>query len=218
VIRPIYYFISLLGVGIAAILVLVFAGPEYLAFVNIIILAVLVVVTSQYADQTTKMAKEMENQRYDMVRPVIDFKLASRAEILSSELEDDLKLQFECETWIPDCHIFVFHNVGCGPAIDAHASVKLKNEPIAFHRAGTISTVALKYLMHSDSENDLDILIAIYKDIHDRYFKSSRTAIYKGHKRYILGPLEYTPISEEEYKNSIDKLYTPTDTEVKCND
>ena len=208
-ISPIYYFFSLLGVGIVAILVLVFAGPEYLAFVNIIILAVLVVVTSQYADQTTKMAREMEKQRLDSARPIIDIVWKHGLERTQKNnslaiLEAKKEAKAEIQPWTPEDHRCRIHNIGLGPALEVCSLTHDRQANIMKTRLfGTIAQGAV-YIEDpivdwpiSPLEIDNRYFLKVYyKDIYKRCFESSREVFSD---KLDLGHLDTREIPEEEF-------------------
>ncbi len=157
--------------------------------------------TERQAEASIKMAEEMRNQRYEMARPVIDFWFASTDEILKSQLPEDVIEEYLSEGWRPSTIIFKVQNIGFGPAIDVRTTID-KTEPSKIRRIRTISTFEKDIYMlldHRDNFSQLRALIAVYKDIHGRFFKSSRKILLKQEKTLQLEELEIQQISEEEF-------------------
>jgi hypothetical protein len=131
--------------------------------------------TKIQAEASVKMAKEMENQRYDAVRPIIDIymegepirrigeQLSSESDLIASGLSCRLK------------------NVGFGPAIDFYSFIfNPQNNEHYKKDFGTLvmneSTPMIVFALQRD-ESGLAI-VAHYKDVFGRSFQS---------KRHLLG-------------------------------
>jgi len=177
-------------------------------WVEISLLAGLVAVTSglavyaaAQAYASVRMAREMREQRYDTVRPVIDIQREPWDEDKIPEALDgksgDTCRGFAC----------VLHNIGLGPAIDMHSFVQnpfVQNHSDRRQRFefGTLATREKTNKMNlSVKQGDGRMaLLAYYKDVYERAFESSREVSFDKEKGLQLGPLKISPLPEKESK------------------
>ena len=176
-------------------------------WVQIILMGLLVVITGFYAwrtfaisNATKKQAKEMKEQRYDTVRPVIDIQrdidvadIARQTLEANAALSEDISHGLSC----------ILHNVGLGPAIDLYSFVQ---NPVSGERQrhdfGTLAKGGKTYRMklsmiHEERPSDL-LLVAYYRDVYDRDCVSSRIVFIDKEKGWVLDRLFTPPPFEEE--------------------
>jgi hypothetical protein len=148
---------------------------------------------SRQAAANVKMAEEMREQRYDSVRPVMDFK----------ERESTLVFGAKPSYWW-SCEL---RNIGLGPAIDVYSFVVL--QPLGREKRrrdfGTIPKDGnvLAENLSIEYPNGRRALVAYYRDVYGRLFESSRYVnidIDKSEEgvNVKLGPLEVRQIKEDE--------------------
>ncbi len=124
--------------------------------------------TSEIAKATKEQAKEMKEQRYDAVRPVIDIINMEQMplELARQTYEKKQPNELRCKL----C------NVGVGPAIDVYSFV----QPPAHERQGhDFHTIVVgkekgPKNLALEQKDDRWFLVAYYKDVYGRCFKSSR--------------------------------------------
>jgi hypothetical protein len=156
-------------------------------------------VTREQADASVKMAKEMKQQRYDTVRPVIDIQRAPWDEDKLPEAfagkSGDTSRGLAC----------ALHNIGLGPAIDMHSFVQnpfVQNpsDPRQRFECGTLATGEKTHKMNLSmkQEDGRMALLAYYKDVYERAFESSREVSVDKEKGWQLGPLKIRPVLENE--------------------
>ncbi len=160
-------------------------------------LTTLVLITTWYAKQTTIMAQEMREQRYDTVRPVIDIQREQWDEDKTVEvyaaIHEDTSRGLSC----------ILQNIGLGPAIDLYSFVQ---NPISgerqHHLFGTLATRRKTYKMNLslNHEENRMALVAYYRDVYGRTFESSREVRIDKEKGWQLGPLKISPLPEKESK------------------
>ena len=172
---------------------------------QIMILVALVVVTGAYAwsasrqaDASVKMGEEMRKQRYDMVRPVIDFEGPATGEELIAEGFAAKAQDYNHGLKRMLC------NIGIGPAIDIYSFINPTYGTRQLHNFGTIAAGDIKtygWNFHLEQRDNLWFLLAYYRDIHGRCFESKREVIADVDKEgWILDPLENQEITKEEYQ------------------
>ncbi len=165
-------------VVLVAALVAALAGEEYVAVINVLVLSGLVLITAEYVKKTeeiakatkeqateiqkqanasTKMATEMQNQRYDMVRPVIDFERATTGEELIAEgfaaKAQDYNHGLKC----------MLCNIGIGPAIDIYSFINPTYGTRQLHNFVTIAAGDIKtygWNFHLEQRDNLWFLVA----------------------------------------------------------
>jgi len=162
----------------------------------------LVAVTGSYAfsavkqaDASVKMAEEMREQRYDAVRPVIDIYRDPADDDKMPEAiaasEGDASRGLSC----------VLKNIGLGPAIDLRSFVQ---NPISgerqHHDFGTLAIGKTTYrvklsLIHEGSPL---ALLAYYKDVYGRTFKSSREVTIDKEKGWEIDSLHIRLVENGE--------------------
>jgi hypothetical protein len=208
-INPIVFILMAIGVFIG--ILLIYRGKELSAadLAQTILTIGLLTITAVYAWSTEriakstreqakaslKMAKEMENQRYDTVRPFIDFELMSveiTHGIVNGLIEEDPR-----KTGV---HAKI-RNIGIGPAIDIYSFTFRANGERIKHDFGVLKVEGeSKYVLFNlDKRNEEWFITAYYRDLYGRCFVSSREVIIRiKNNKYELGPLQSSPIKEEE--------------------
>ena len=156
-------------------------------------LTTLVLITAWYAKQTTIMAEEMREQRYDGVRPIIDIKRLKTTEPLALAKEAYSAGEGILPKLLP-CRL---RNVGVGPAIDLYFFIHHPNyDKRQKHFYGTLvkeDGETDKYDLSPEQEDGRMALVTYYKDVYGRDFKSSREIILKKDQHsYEIGPLKIT--------------------------
>jgi energy-coupling factor transporter transmembrane protein EcfT len=131
----------------------------------------------QQSEANAKMAEEMQNQRYDLFRPVINIEVSQ-----SSIAFENQKLFYVNTTKgagdLPNKITCVLHNVGVGPAIDIYSYFRIGDKEGCEQRSiGTLSKDSksdekLLALQKQGATNGL--LFVIYSDAYGRYFASRR--------------------------------------------
>ncbi len=124
--------------------------------------------TKEQAEASVKMAEEMREQRYDAVRPIID--------IINVE-QTPLELARQAYGKKPPNELRCkLRNVGVGVAIDVFSFVQPPSEERRRHPFHTIEIGEETSPMNLSLEQKDDrwFLIAYYKDVYCRCFKSSR--------------------------------------------
>lgn len=174
-----------------------------IAAVQAIAMMVLVGVTSYYAAQTRKMAKEMLNQRYDIFRPVIDI------DPYKSEPKELAKEAYKAKNGaLPEHLMCLLRNVGVGPAIDVLSYVYYERRWL--HSFGTIATIGTDLdpmQLSLEGKNNRKVLIVYYKDVYGRCFESSREVSVDREKgTWKLGPLEAHKINKEVCNKLLEKI------------
>ena len=176
----------------------------------------LVVVTGAYAWSAHRQAKEMQNQRYDIFRPVLDILIDTKIEPAVNTDARKITLTY---------HI---HNVGVGPALDGYISTPEHN--ISY--LGTLTTIhdykattgdySSSYVNHINIEKDklpAIMIIAYYKDVYGRYFESKREIILADDKENVyLSALKHRKLDRNRDKDLIIKIWSPSKEEVTLND
>lgn len=193
-----YFLAIIIGSIIAAILtpVALFVHLEPKEWVELIFTVILVSITGFYAisatkqaDANEKMAKEMQNQRYDMVRPVIDIK------INEGHPKPTDKVEFKIVHYTPI-------NVGVGPSIDGYSYMQSANGDITYHsELGTISAHDEHPGFSIKLDNNIlpTTLIAYYRDVHGRSFESKRQISQpEKDKALSFGKLEHRKLDKNE--------------------
>ena len=155
--------------------------------IQVILMGLLVVVTGIYAwrthviskatkaqaDASVKTADEMREQRYDTVRPVIDFKLwesypvtIQKGLTIKEREEADLAI-------FPGCKL---HNIGIGPATDVYSftsTVGGERRQLYFGSVVKGATTE-ETILSTEQRGDCWFLVASYRDAYGRSFESSR--------------------------------------------
>ena len=144
--------------------------------------------TKQQAEASVKMAEEMREQRYDSVRPVIDIQ---DQELGAMELGrigyGGLLSKLPC----------VLHNIGLGPAIDVYSFIEGSSDECQQFDFGTLATggkTSKPMNLSLKHKGNPMVLVACYKDVYGRTFKSSR----KVESALKIGPLQ-VQLAEEEH-------------------
>lgn len=204
------------GVGILLIIIIYLKVTSLITMaeaINLILLVGLVAVTAIYARQTgeiaretkvqaeasIRMAKEIENQRYGAVRPVLDILMKpltplEHAKIGYSEIE---------EVKLPEYIKCVFVNIGIGPAIDIwHFAIYETNKIRQELGVLKINDTSIEVYLSLDNRDNDSYLVVNYSDMYGRNFESTREVILPANKKmYTVGPLKTTRIRESDNIN-----------------
>ncbi|MCD6453444.1 MAG: hypothetical protein J7K77_04075, partial [Dehalococcoidales bacterium] len=133
--------------------------------------------TKEQADASVKMAKEMREQRYDAVRPIID-------------IQRDRGL------------VCILHNIGLGPAIDVRSFIQYHKQERRPWEFGTLTSGGKteEMILSLEHEDNRMVLVAYYKDIYGRRFESSREVSIgeTPNSNWVIGPLKIRPVKEDE--------------------
>jgi hypothetical protein len=159
-------------------------------WIQAISMLVLVVVTAIYAWQVKQTVKEMREQRYDSVRPVIDIYREPTDEDKMSEAiaanNKDPSRGLSC----------VLYNIGLGPAIDLYSFIQTSSGSQRYN-FGTLAkggkTFSTKLSMKQKERPSDLLLVAYYSDIYGRECVSSRTVFIDKEKGWVLGHLHTPP-------------------------
>lgn len=152
--------------------------------------------TQRQADANINMAKEMKNQRYDAVRPIIDIQ-----KIIVGNRDRALEVLAATEGKTDICLSCKLKNIGLGPAIDVYSFTQLSSGEKRRQEHGTlaigeeISYVSL-LIEHKDSSMELAVF---FRDTYGRKLKSFRpVTLNLENQRFVLGPLKIQELSEEK--------------------
>ena len=206
--NPIAYLLLATGVILSLFFGFTKTQPYATAAVQIWLMFGLVVVTSLYAlsahkqaDASVKMAEEMEKQRYDTIRPVIDIQ---HAEDGARRLGELAASKNEIVSGGLPC---ILHNIGLGPAIDVYSFTQLNSDKYHRYDFGILGIGGKSdpKTLSVDSEGNRNRLIAYYKDTYGRKIESSREvqdreegAGVTGGTKWELGPLQIRVINKGE--------------------
>ena len=180
--------------------------------IQVILTSVLVIITSLYvwrtfvisrsaarqADASSKMAKEMEEQRYASLRPIIDIMRIEHGEgwaesqVLRSEQSKEAYGDYSQGL---SCRL---HNIGVGTATDVYSFVQTPDGKCQLLLFGALAKDGKtdKYRLSLKQSDNRTVLIAYYRDVYDNCFESSREVI-KG--KVHLGQLKIRKIPKEEF-------------------
>jgi len=152
-------------------------------------LTTLVLITAWYAKQTSTMAKEMREQRYDALRPIIDIRE------LRMESKEIFKQVFEAkEGKFPEEIKCELHNIGVGPAIGVSSFIIVpSNGGQRLHDFGTIAVKGQTsdFKLSPQQIGDRRFLVAYYKDVYGRDVESRREiTLDKERNSWKIHPLE----------------------------
>jgi len=204
-----YVLLIYLGILIGLLFLHTFEELNTYEIIHIIAVVTLVLVTAVYAVQTTSMAKEMREQRYDAVRPVIDIEwwpaageegYVRVAGVLAIEKGKPPQSQ------LPDKLTCILRNIGLGTATDVYSFVQAGTQPDdECHRPRALGTLAKneatdKWPLFLKQKDDHKFLVAYYRDVYGRCFKSSREVSrdeVRGNLK--LGTLDRIEIAKEEF-------------------
>jgi hypothetical protein len=206
-IHPISYILVAVGLFIA--LLSVYRGKELTAgdLAQTILTIGILTITAVYAWSTEKMsranekmAEEMQNQRYDMARPVIDIEVkpVSNLELAKQAYTEIGKLKLPKNFSCKIC------NIGFGPAIDTYITTLLDDNKPARNKLGVIKVNdELRNISLSFEERDENkLLIVYYRDIYGRSFESTREIIMSlQYKSYTFGILNTNRTKEDKNSN-----------------
>ena len=135
-------------------------------------LTTLVLITAWYAKHTATMAKEMGEQRYNALRPIIDI-----AE-MQMESKEIYKQAFEAkEGKFPEQIRCALRNIGSGPAIGVSSFIIVSSsDRCRLHDFGTIAVGEKTFEIRLSPQQigDRMVLVAYYKDVYGRDVESRR--------------------------------------------
>ncbi len=165
-------------------------------WIQAISMLALVGVTAFYAWQVRKTVNEMKKQRYDTVRPVIDFKrdidkvdgIRQTSEAYAAEHEETSH-GLSC----------ILCNIGIGPAIDVRSFIQHPERGRLPFEFSTIESRGKtdRRILSISHESNRTALVACYEDIYGRTLKSSReVSIDKENHNWKLGRLKIVPVKE----------------------
>jgi hypothetical protein len=175
----------------------------------------------QQAEENAKMAEEMQNQRYDLFRPVVNIEVPpSGIAALSHRMfhansmagARDLPHEIPC----------VLHNVGIGPAIDIYANIRVGDKKCyKQHSLGTLSKDGksdeqLLALQEQGMNNGL--LLVIYSDAYGRSFASKREIYLAGDEsgdKLEVSPLQLFKLPKGEEEKAINELQKDIKTQIR---
>lgn len=203
----------------------------------------LVVVTGAYAwsahrqaNASAKMAKEMENQRYDMVRPVIDIQWqpdAKEKALVNNAGEIAIAQGQPPQSQLPDKLTCVLRNVGVGTATDVYSFIQAGTRPDdECHQLRPlgllqINGVSEEWPLSLKEIDNHKFLVAYYRDVHNRCFQSIRE-VSRDDKRgnLKLDPLGTSKLDKEvyrelnvgNYRGFLEKLWAYSTAGGKLND
>jgi len=164
----------------------------------------LIIVTTMYAvsafrqaHASIKMAEEMREQRYDGARPVVDIQ---RKEELDTRIREALAAESRETSYGLHC---VLRNIGLGPALDVCSFIQTPGGERKRWEFGTLPTegeTERERLSLLQSNNNQWELVAYYRDVYGRAFKSSREVNIDelDNTKWNVGPLRVRLIKEEE--------------------
>ncbi len=153
----------------------------------------LVIVTGIYAWHTHKMAEEMREQRYDALRPIIDFRWRDSESISGGALMVGARGE------VPSELSGQLLNVGVGPAIDLYSFNKVGQD--SHHRYDfevlKAGELARQVSLSVSQEGNIGILEAYYRDVYGRTFRS-RIEIHPIEGQGLRTKLQVEKVQEDE--------------------
>jgi len=176
--------------------------------------------TKEQADANVKMAEEMQEQRYDMFRPVIDIEEINSEQgpgylgINGRQTTDDEKIStnpFEC----------ILRNYGAGAAIDVyslyeHISSKNTRSSIGNIQANESRNIRsiphdLKFLKAQKIGSQW-FLIVYYRDVYGRCFETKRSVRLEGNS-FKIGSFEYRDLDKRKDSTLISEIWPTSKSE-----
>ena len=201
---------SAFSVTIILILLAEFEVLTWAEVLTILPPAILVCITGWYAVQNyrmaeanEKMAKEMKEQRYDAVRPIIDIKnlmsMASHDEKIIKELTLHAYGDYSCGM---TC---ILHNIGVGPATDVYSFIQTATKEQRRWSFGALAKdIVTEPFPLTIKQEDSHMLIEVYyRDIYSQYFISSREV---EKSNIALGPLKTRCITKDEFQKALKNI------------
>ncbi len=143
-----------------------------------------------------QMVKEMKEQRYDSVRPVIDIQRVVSSETQAIEayaaIHDDTSHGLSC----------ILCNIGLGPATDVYSFIQDSEQVrrrLHFDTLPIGGKTVLPMSLSLEQEDDRIALVVYYKDVYGRAFESRREVIADKEKHgWEIHPLQVRLIKEDE--------------------
>jgi len=180
--------------------------------VPIILMGVLVIITGIYAWRThviskatreqantsLKMANEMKEQRYDTVRPVIDFGLWESYPVT---IQEGLTVKEQEEVNLSSGLQCILHNIGIGPATDVYSfTLTVGGERRQLYLGSLVKGATTPETRLSlEQRGDCWFLVARYWDVYDRSFESNRQVrLDMETGEPLLGRLKIVPVQESK--------------------
>jgi hypothetical protein len=173
------------------------------------------------AEASKLMANEMQEQRYDLFRPVINIEVAR-----SSIAFENQKLFYANTTPgardLPNELICVLHNVGLGPAIDIYSYFRVGDKEGCEQRPiGTLSKDSKsdeKLLAVQKQGMNNGLLLVIYRDAYGRYFTSKRE-IYHGADesglKLVISLLQPSKLTKGEEEKEINEALKDVEIQIR---
>lgn len=150
------------------------------------------------ADASVKMAEEMQKQRLESLRPIIDVVLAP---LVSSGLVlESLRLK---KGLFSDKLRWEVSNIGVGPALEVEVSLIHPSQVFNTYKGGTLqresqpSTISLKEAAnapYSSPPPSGSSVVATYVDVYGRQWQSKRELTFDPDNGIIHGHLVVTPL------------------------
>jgi hypothetical protein len=199
IILVVLYLFDLIDVAQAIQIILTFALVSVTA-VYVRRTAEIANATKQQAEASIKMAKEMENSRYDTVRPVIDIEVKTLSNIELAKQAYTQTGQLE----LPKNLYCRLSNIGLGPAIDTYSFTLLDDDKPARQKFGVLKVQdeLTKVSLRLEQREEDWLLVVYYRDIYGRSFVSTRGIIISPDKKaYTFGQLNTYRVKEEENRD-----------------
>jgi len=179
--------------------------------------------TQRQADASVEMAKEMQNQRYDTLRPVIDIEDVKpgppTTRVNNQQTTDEQKISanfFEC----------VLRNYGAGAAIDVYSPQQHSNVKPDSQRIGNIQAKEYKEMVTNAGGPAFIIarkignqwfLVAYYRDVYGRCFESKRSVNLED-TIFKIGSLKHRKLDKQKDSELINEIWPPSDAGGNTND
>ena len=213
------------AIWIRSIIVIVTAGLLILLLIDkidvgqlieILVLLGLVLITAEYVVHTQIMAKEMQNQRYDTFRPVLDIRINNVRQIA---------IEPDANTYDPRIiFMYYIHNVGIGPALDGYILTPEPNRSdlgtlIAIHNYEATGDYSHGHIINIEKDKLPAMIIAYYKDVYGRCFESKREICLAIEENAVtFGTLKHRKLDREKDSDLIESIWSPSKEEVNQND
>jgi hypothetical protein len=170
---------------------------------QIILMIGLVAVTVIFATVATRqsrasitMAKEMHEQRYDSARPIIDI-IVNKPTAGQRLVKQEIDIQSSQLQYL-GCAL---QNIGAGPALDIYSYIpEPQRRLFSFGTLTNKENNSYPIKLCVEQMEDKSVLLAYYRDIYGRCFKSARTIhINEKEANYSVGNLDINLIEDEEF-------------------
>lgn len=202
---------------------MIYSGLFVITTINVIITSKIAMETMEQAKASAEMAKEMQNQRYDTFRPVIDIEDVRPGpptnRVSKQQTTDEEKISgnfFEC----------VLRNYGAGAAIDVYSPRRYSSVEPDSWCIGNIQAKEYKEMVTSESgpaflkANKIGkqwFLVAYYRDVYGRCFESKRSVNIED-ELFNIGSLQHRELDKQKDSELINEIWPPSDTGGNTND